>query len=381
MKLKQFTVKNFKCFDQITLDFSKTRDYTNLSEDVISQIDKKTKISNHSLLYGYNGSGKTSLCLALMDISKVLTDFERYDEGFVFNLYKFRNNSRNNYIYFEYIFDCDGKELVYSYTKSDLYDLVREKLVYDGNLVFSYFFGDIKDQNVVNIPNLEHFATIDLDTKNSMVRYIQKVGNYNGKEIDSLIQFASKMLYFRSTNEGNRYIGYKKGVSVLLDEIAEMNLINEYKEFLKSAGLDYELIRTNNIITNKPTIAVKMGENILSFDAVASSGTKVLTLFFFWLQSFNELSFIIIDEYDAYYHDSLAKMIYKIVCSFPAQTLVTTHNNSLLSYDYTRPDCVYITNGKRIENLSTLASEFNMKEIRKGNSMKNIYERFIEKMK
>lgn len=379
MKLKLFKVKNYRCFQkEIEIDFTKSHDYKNLAPDVLSQIDYKTKIVNHAMLYGYNGSGKTSICLAIMDITSVLTDYERYTDGFFFNLHNFKNNSRNNYSYFEYVFDLNGIELVYSYTKSDILDLAHEKLSYGNQIVFNYSFGDIKDQNEVNIPNLEHFAQVELDTKTSMVRYLRNVGNYQGQEIVELLDFVSRMLYFRSTNEGNKYVGFAKGRTLILNEIASMGAVEKFQKFMEKANLHYKLVTVRDTATNKPTVAVDIKGNLISLDAIASSGTKVLSLFFYWLQFFDKVSFLIIDEFDAYYHDELAKFIYKIVCSQSFQTLVTSHNSSLLSHEFTRPDCVYITNGKRIDNLSSLAAEFNIKEIRRINSIKNLCEKFTK---
>lgn len=382
MLLKRFKVKNYKCFKkEFSFDLSKTRDYSNVDFFISNQVDEKTRISKKALLYGYNGIGKSSLCLAIMDITNHLTDNEKLFDGFFFNLENFKNNSKNNYAVFEYVFDDNGKELIYKYTKSDILDLVREELIYDDNVVFKYSYGDIKDENVVNIEGLEHLATIDLSTKTSFLRYINTVCNYTEQGIGDLSIFASKMLYFRSTNDGNRYVGYKKGSHFIFDEIASNNMISDFENFLKSMGIDYKLEQRLNTNTNRPTVVANFNGNVIALDTIASSGTKVLSLFYYWMKHFDDLSFLIIDEFDAYYHSELAELVYKMICSKNMQSIVTTHNTDILSYDCCRPDCVYVSNGRKVENLSNLANEFGMKEIRKGNNLKNLYKKFIKNMK
>ncbi len=382
MLLKKFSVRNYKSFKgEMTIDFSKSREYTNLSSDVFLHVDQTSKIAKHSLLYGYNGSGKSSLCLAIMDISMQLTDNERLLEGFFFNLDGYKKDSRNNYAFFTYTFDLDGVEMIYKYTKADVLDLAREELYYDGKPVFKYSFADLKDENVVNIPGLDHVAFADLNTKTSMLRYIFTACNFGGFGISELISFANGMLYFRSANDGNHYAGLQKGISFVFDEIASNNLAQEFQKFLSKASVDYKIGVLPNAATGKATIGALFSGGWIALSQIASSGTKVLALFFYWMHRFDKTSLIIIDEFDAYYHDRLTEMVYSIISHQNAQTLVTTHNTSLLSYDHSRPDCIFIINGKRTENLATIATELGMKEIRKGNNLKNLYERFSEEMR
>ena len=70
--LRKFSVSNFKCFkDKFEFDLSSAKNYT-FNTDCV-----KNGIVNCSIVYGYNGSGKSNLGLAIFDIIEHLTDNNR----------------------------------------------------------------------------------------------------------------------------------------------------------------------------------------------------------------------------------------------------------------------------------------------------------------
>ena len=79
---------------------------------------------------------------------------------------------------------------------------------------------------------------------------------------------------------------------------------------------------------------------------------------------------LIIDEFDAYYHYSTAQAILKIVNSYKnMQSIITTHNITLMNNQITRPDCCYLISDNKI----FLLHKLNKKEIREKNNLQNIY--------
>ena len=102
---------------------------------------------------------------------------------------------------------------------------------------------------------------------------------------------------------------------------------------------------------------------------VASSGTIALIVQFYWMNFFSQASFVFIDEYDAFYHHSVAEAIIKYLQSMKIQSIVTTHNTGLLSNRLTRPDCCFgIHSGKLVS-----FADSTDREIRKGNNLEKLY--------
>ena len=54
-------------------------------------------------------------------------------------------------------------------------------------------------------------------------------------------------------------------------------------------------------------------ETPLPFFKVASNGTKALYTFFYWYKTSTDVSFMFIDEFDAFYHFELAESIVQVL--------------------------------------------------------------------
>ena len=108
----------------------------------------------------------------------------------------------------------------------------------------------------------------------------------------------------------------------------------------------------------------------VDFYSVASTGTRALTLFYFWYLQMSKASFVYMDEFDAFYHyelsESIVKRLKKLV---DTQIILTTHNTDLLSNDLMRPDCYFWLDGGKIKALSELTE----KELRKAHNLQKIF--------
>ena len=105
---------------------------------------------------------------------------------------------------------------------------------------------------------------------------------------------------------------------------------------------------------------------ILPFEQIASSGTRALELLFYWSKRFNEVSFLFMDEFDAFYHFALAENVIKYIVNLDnVQTIFTTHNPELASNEILRPDCYYtLRNGKL-----TSFADSTERELREGHNL------------
>lgn len=132
--LKQFKVNNFKNFQEdLKIDFSNVNGYK-FSQDCITN-----DLIGKMIIYGKNGSGKTNLSEAICDLKETLTmsNDVKFKSSFILNA-----NSDSEFTTFTYTFLFNKKkdEVIYEYKKFDLLTLSSEKLVVNGQTIYSYDF-------------------------------------------------------------------------------------------------------------------------------------------------------------------------------------------------------------------------------------------------
>ena len=115
-------------------------------------------------------------------------------------------------------------------------------------------------------------------------------------------------------------------------------------------------------------------ERNIAFFEIASSGTISLTLFYFWYQRLlrkeEKCSFLFIDEFDAFYHHDLSKLIVeKLKKVQSTQVILTTHNTAIISNDLLRPDCYFLMYEDNIKSLSNSTA----KELRTAHNIEKMY--------
>ena len=92
----------------------------------------------------------------------------------------------------------------------------------------------------------------------------------------------------------------------------------------------------------------------ISVFKIASTGTRALILFYFWFQRLKDeskISFLFIDEFDAFYHHELSALIVEELKKTEIQFILTTHNTSIITNDLLRPDCYFLMNKDSISSL------------------------------
>ncbi len=365
--LEKFTVENYKKFkDPITINFKEVHDYRFNAQCVSNGLLSK------AVIYGPNSSGKSTLGFALFDIVSLLTDKNKAPEQM--DSISFLNaDSDTKVARFEYCFKKDDSHIVYSYKKSNPVTLVYEELIIDGTKVFSYnFLTQEREFSNMELINAENLNFDYFDNNLSILRYIanntqQPAYSY----VRFLMTFVSKMLWFR-TLQSNSYIGLTTGVTNVGDWIIENKLINEFEEFLhKMAGIDIKLeeaiIQAPNAV--QKVLVEKHKNGPIVFDQCASSGVKNLQLFFFWSKQFESVSFLFVDEFDAFYHNELARNIVKYVSELDdIQVIFTTHNSSLASNDLLRPDCYFMLDKGKLASFVDITD----RELREGHNIEKM---------
>ena len=359
--LAKFSVKNYMGFpDKITWDLTKPRDYAFNTHLV------KNGIVKNGIIYGQNGSGKTSLGRAIFDIVSLadipnLTDYSRI-------IYQ---GNTSGLIDFEYTFKFDGGDnLLYSYSKDIRGTLKKESLSHNGEKVF------VKNGKSLSISNEFPFdPTIKMQLANnansiSILKYIIGTFPLTAEHyIQKLRLFINSMLWFRCLDERN-YIGIDSGIVHIEEYIIQHGYLQEFSDFIKEeSSQEFDFSPTTSDLK---LIFCKIGDNTVPFQNIMSTGTRALELLFYWTKRMQEahIQFVLIDEFDAFYHFELSINVCRMLFSGPFQLFLSSHNTMLLGNDFIRPDCGFYLRNNRIDSLSDCT---NRGELRQGHNIEKMY--------
>ena len=359
--LYRFSVENFKNFKKrIDLDLSDSKNYAFNKEAVRDGIVKT------SIIVGPNASGKSNLSLAIFDIIGQVTDknttAKRYQN------YTFGNNG--DPVRFSYWFQIEGSIIQYEYVKLDHETLVYERLTIRDRVVLLF---DREDGTVlIDLEGAEMLDKQILNKNLSILKYVRRNTNLKdtveNRLFHAMYDFIDHMLSFRSL-DGNEYQGYDVGSGKITEGILKKGKLKEFEAFLKTAHIDC-VLRETRTDTNRD-IVFCFGNREIPFFDIASTGTRALALFYHWYLDVQEhVSFLLIDEFDAFYHFELAQSIVAVLRSLgKTQVILTTHNTDLISNDLLRPDCYFELQEDRIVPFWRNTN----KEIRQAHNMQKIY--------
>lgn len=363
-----FEVEGFKGFsDKLVFDLTQRKNYEFNQDCIFDGVVKK------SLVYGKNGIGKSNLGLALFDIVAHLTEFN-INDGMYNNYINAMNDS--GIARFKYDFKFGDDIVTYTYGKRSIKELVYEELFINKKLVAK--FDRVIDSNAYfSLSGTESLNTALAESKISIINYIKNNAVLNDSVEKDLftkfIRFVDKMLYFRSL-ESNNYLGLEMGRHLITPDIVERGNVDDFERFLNEAGVICKLcvmkIQGNDGLVED--IGFDFGNKKIPFYGIASTGTKSLALFYYWLQRFKDddcVSFIFVDEFDAFYHHSLSMLIVREMKKAGAQVVITTHNTNVMTNELLRPDCYFIMDEKGV----TPIYEKTDKELREAHNIEKMY--------
>ncbi len=362
--LKKFRVSNFKGFEKdFEMDFSDVNGYEFNKECI------KNGIVNNALVYGHNGVGKTNLGLAIFDIIGHLTE-KNITEEFYQPYLNATNGEPFAHFYYEFVFGTNI--VIYEYEKSNLKTTIFERFEINGSELAKI---DRKFSNEAEIV-FKGAETLNKDLTNkelSLIKYIknnsQLLKNLENDIFITFFNFIESMLFFRSLDQ-NMYLGLETGSGKIQEDIIQRGNVPDLQIFLNKAGINCKLTVEKEL--DRDVIAFDFNGKTISFYQIASTGTKSLTLFYFWLQRLKESSkvkFLFIDEFDAFYHHELSALIVEELKKTNIQFVLTTHNTSIITNDLLRPDCYFLMTKNKIQSLSKSTS----KELREAHNIEKMY--------
>lgn len=365
MFLKSFEVSGFRCFSKKIKFNLKASNYA-FNDSVI-----KDGYVKNAIIYGKNGIGKSSLGLALFDIVCHLTDKEK--EAIKQNSLPYLSLDKPTAsATFKYVFDLNSKELVYEYKKKNSIELLKESLIYAGELLVEFNYTkmecNIKEGYIGNLS-----TNLSSDDQLSIIKYIAKnTPSTIAPEVHELVDFVERMLWFRCLTKGNAFAGFQTGSRTLDEIILNNNKLKVFETFLKENGVNYNLSPSRDLNGN-PIINVdfqKTGYSV-PFGSIASTGTLALRLFFAWsIHALNDISVLFIDEFDAFLHfEAAASIVASLNEKQDFQSFLTTHNTNLMRNDLTRPDACFIMTDNKITSLSNSTNRV----LREGHNLEKMY--------
>jgi hypothetical protein len=358
--LKYFSVIGYKNFDQlIELDFSDVRDYR-FSTDCIN-----SGLLGKMIIYGKNAIGKTNLSRALFDITFIRRLSKDYKDEYYLSL-----GNTCGYAEFRYVFKFGNETVEYRYRKTGLFELIYEKILINGELLVEH---DRKCPHDIVAPGLKKIAptlVLNFDEVESVFAYIVTNTPLDADHPLKKVERFIRCLFLDISGENAGAFSFVNMRYIIADEGA----VSEFEEFLHIAGIKNNLIVLENPAGKRALYFDTTPP--LPFDSVASSGTKTLSSLFVMysmaksIVSAHGSCLLILDEFDAFYHYELAEHIVKMFLKLPSvQVIFTSHNTTLLTNRYMRPDCCFIMTDNK---LTALPNATNM-ELREGHNLEKLF--------
>ncbi|HIF5855166.1 TPA: AAA family ATPase [Vibrio parahaemolyticus] len=362
--LVKLSVKNFRNFeDWFEINLRSNRSYEFNSHVVHNDIVK------HGVIYGVNGGGKSNLGLALLDITAHLTD--NAPSGAL--KYNYLNaSSLEKLAEFVYEFEFEGESVVYKYGKEDCETTTYESLSIGGKEVVSI---DRRKSTLAQF-NLVGSETLrnDFEGKTiSPVKFLKSNAlldsNMMNDIFDKFISFVDGMVFFRTLTKSQEFYGQPITQKRVAQTIIEQDRLKDFEDFLNESGVDCKLKQAGT--KGDEIIEFDFENQSIEFSQAASTGTMSLGNFYYWYLKLasGEISFAYIDEFDAYYHFALSRKIVERVSGTRCQSIITTHNSTLMSNDILRPDCYFVLDQGELKPLHKLTD----REIRKAHNLEKMY--------
>lgn len=360
--IEKFEISGFKNFEnKYTLDLSNGKNY-DFNKNLV-----ENKIIKVCSIFGKNSSGKSNLGLALLDIVNHLTDDK---EKTIKKAKPYLNLNGSKYAEFTYYFKFGEDRLIYNYKKIEPEKLIYEKMTINNKDILKYDY--LKGEGYCKLSGTENL-NIDLKGKDlSITKYIKNNSiledNIENSIFNKFYNYIENMLLFYSLNE-NIYFGYKSGVESIEDAIVKKGKLEDFQSFLCSLDIKCNLDSID--IDGRSIIVNKFKSGVARFFETASTGTRSLALFYYWLINSADTSLIFMDEFDAYYHYELSNSVIKeVIKRRPnSQIIFTSHNTNLMTNEIFRPDCLFIMKEDKIESMNNLTN----KELRYAHNLQKLY--------
>ena len=359
--LIKFSVKNFRGFpERLEWDLSHPSNYS------FNGFAVRDGVVRCGIVYGRNGSGKTNLGLALMDIVCHLTQKHR-PRGY-YDHFAYMGNAAAP-VEFEYVFRLDGETMRYAYSKTRGGRLAQEELEVEGKMVFERRGRKFSiDGAAFPMGEAARKALVEGENRVSVVNFL--LASYPLTPDNCLMrlrQFAEGMLWVGRSSAPDDFIGLDEYATLPEEYIVRKGLTEGLQQFLKAVG--GEEFRFVAPRSGDGRLLCEVGKERAPFAATASAGMKALAQLYFWMQKMQHATLVFVDDFDAACHYDMAFELSRKLFNLPPQVFTTAHTTYLMTNDLLRPDCNFLLHDGNIHALCDMTT----KELRAGHNIEKIY--------
>lgn len=360
--LKRFSVTNYRGFYD-TLVWDLTASGYEFNSHVV-----RDGVLKNAVIFGENGTGKSNLGLALFDIVYHLSDKHKHEKHYKNYISLGRESEL---VQFEYIFVFDAKEMVYTYSKDKDGRLQSECLRYDDKLSFSWKEGEVayvSQEFPIDEERKQEILFPDNENKASLAKFLySSMRLESGHYLIKLKDFVDRMLWFKSLDERD-FTGLDPTPRNIHTYIIRNGLLVDFSNFLSE--LSQQSFDFSPTKKEDDSLYCEINGTVVEFRKIASTGTNVLVLLYFWYKQMDKASLVFIDEFDAFYHYRLScGVCEKLFRLEHTQVFLSSHDTFLMDNDLLRPDAYYLINGKQVKALNNLTD----KELREAHCLEKLY--------
>lgn len=370
--LKKFEVKNYRNFKgTISIDFSKVGGYQ-FSTDCISN-----HMLGKMLIYGKNATGKTNLGKAIADIRGILFPVMSENRNAFLN-----GDSAETYAEFNYFFQFGENEVRYLYRKKSETILCYEELEINNE---PFYTNQISSDGMVLMPSedltrmdinldryVEAYEEIDQTGRMSTLPFLRWLINNTALSEESMpmkIFNYVRGMYFVPLQAHSGF-QVKETYGEFFNTLEKDHNLKDFEQFLNVMGVQCELEIQK--LPDGTTELYFRHDTLIPFIQTASSGTLALLSIYRSFCNLKYVSFMYIDEFDAFYHYEMSEsMIAFLKTKYPqSQIILTTHNTNLMTNRIMRPDCLFILS--TAGTLTPLCAA-TARELREGHNLEKMY--------
>ncbi len=319
--------------EEVTIDFNKGK------YDFKNHFIYKDKLVSPAVLYGNNGSGKTSVLRTFNNLIQIFSG--DLQQGAYYAMPNIFTNSDLTSIKLELL--LNESKYIYKVNIQDKDAIVLEELIKDDNSILkrtaiNVEFNPKLEARLENNHDLINAYTNPLNS-NSKLSILRELGRDN---IDEDIVLVYK--YFRNM----RFVATNKAISSIVPQGTKADLLVKFNDQYELYTKNYPSIMNLKFREEKgfgePRIIAlyeHKGE-IFEFDymTMISSGTRDYYETLAMILSLEPGSALIVDELEKTFHPELLdNLIYDIVTKLDIQLICSSHNTHLLQS--LRPDQIY----------------------------------------
>ncbi|ELB2909223.1 ATP-binding protein, partial [Vibrio alginolyticus] len=271
-------------------------------------------------------------------------------------------------------FKFGDDKVVYKYGKRQVLVTEYENLTINDKKIVSFDRNE-SSKIQLDLAGTENLKTDISSSPISAIKYISSnsVLDLNDKYsilFQKFIDFISGMVFFRTLTRAADYHGLALETTMSMSsDIIKNEKLEDFELFLNECGVECKLVPIKD--GDEERIAFDYGNKTVEFTLAASTGTLSLGVFYYWWMKVEsgELTFVYVDEFDAYYHYKLARSIVSRMSNTSGQTVLTTHNISLLSNSLLRPDSYFVLHENKQYPFYKLVD----KDLRQAHNLEKIY--------